>query len=167
MASIVRTCDVVARWGGERIRRCSALYVVGRRDVGRRAHPCRARTTADLADPGGPDPVRHCQLWRRAASSPEKPSIWSSIELIARCTLTKSAGRKAVVLSTVQLVTALHSLTPQSIPQEAHRTARRAHCSRCCRKKSREPEFAGRSIDAVTFCSGPEAALTVAARTGH
>ena len=116
MASIVRTCDVVARWGGEEFVVAlpstsleGAVLVAERIRATLEAHP--------IAYAAGQT------LTVTASFGVAQLEAGETVDLVVdradrAMYAAKSAGRNRV-LSTAQLVPVLHSLAPQSMPQSA------------------------------------------------
>ena len=117
MGSIVRSCDVVARWGGEEFVVAlpstaldGATLVAERIRAALEAHP--------IADPSGGQVLTVTASFG-VAQLEAGESLDQLVDRADRAMYAaKSAGRNRV-LSTAQLLPALHSVTPQSMPQSS------------------------------------------------
>lgn len=115
MSSIVRSCDVVARWGGEEFVVAlpstsleGAMLVADRIRAALEVHP--------IADPNGGQVLTVTASFG-VAELEAGETLEQVVDRADRAMYAaKSAGRNRV-LSTAQLVPALQSLTPQSSPQ--------------------------------------------------
>jgi diguanylate cyclase (GGDEF)-like protein len=120
MASIVRTCDVVARWGGEEF----VIALPSTSLEGAMLVAERIRATLEG------HPITHASgqtLTVTASFGVAELESGETVDLVVdradrAMYAAKSAGRNRV-LSTTQLVPMLHSLAPQSMPQSSALTA--------------------------------------------
>jgi len=114
MGGIVRSCDVVARWGGEEfVVALPSTSLDGAMLVADRIRA--ALEVLPITDPSGQ--ILNVTASFGVAELEAGETLDQVVDRADRAMYAaKSAGRNRV-LSTAQLVPALHSITPQSIPQ--------------------------------------------------